>query len=925
MADLVSASEDLAEALYFIVDDVHVLANTSAEAELDQLLTLPSPSLHFLLGSRCFPGFNLAKSELQSAVTVSGDDLRFRPIEVDLLFRRVYRKPLTPAGVFNLTEKTDGWAAALHLFHLATTSHSAVERRRAAESINPTSSLERDYFSQHFLAGIPAQMTEFLHRTCFFPVLTPSRCDALLGFVDSRTLLLGLERLGIISTGDNGVTYRVPHPLRQQLVASWADGGARLAADSRQDSAAILEQERAYGLALELLAEGQDWEQLRNLLRRVGASAVQPGGCRWASHLPESLIINEPVAALAASRQLLDDGCIMAASATASRVEQLTTDPQCLKLANEIHLLADVWANDGAYADSGPAASLRAASRCRPSAVAQALSGQPSAPYALARGLALLLAGDQRASLPWLRRTAESLGVEPAAALAAQLVLAVFGPENSTTAADSRTAEVDAVQRQAAHFGLTWLARVARGVQAAFPGTASSQAAVQTVIESCEGRGDEWGAALVAAAAAHLRLHSGRADPAAFEELALRFRRLGAGTLEAWAHSAQALVAASVDLPEAVDRPRAAEAFARAAEVPGALAVAYAAMALQSPENYSDLMQAAIETAKSAGLMCRPWTWLASEASPAFRQGGRRPARIGGPLQNSPDRPIRFHHDRIHAAPVPASVEVRCFGGFRLRLDGWDVDLARVRPQARTVMRILAMNAGRPVHRESLAGILWADLDTASALHNLQVSISSLRRALQLSNPTPCQPSIARHGEAYALVLAGQSTFDLVEFDQAVHDAYSARVEGDHRRMAAELRRAVELYSGEVLPEDGPAEWVIDTRERYRLRAAESAAMLANAELAFGNTAGAARAASRSVEIDPWRDESWRTLVEVLRHSGDLAAAERAHRRYQLVLRTLGVAVDAVSGYGEKDVSAFRAVLPSDGCPHPGRIPRSTS
>jgi DNA-binding SARP family transcriptional activator len=344
-------------------------------------------------------------------------------------------------------------------------------------------------------------------------------------------------------------------------------------------------------------------------------------------------------------------------------------------------------------------------------------------------------------------------------------------------------------------------------------------------------------------------------------------------------------------------------------------------MALQSPENYSDLMQAAIETAKSAGFMCRPWTWLAS----AIPQSGPLTDTIVNPLQASAGKPVRIGLDRIQPTPIRAGLEVGCFGGFRLRLDGWDVDLTCVRPQARTVMRILTMNAGRPVHRESLAGILWADLDTASALHNLQVSISSLRRALQPSNPTPRQPSIARDGEAYALVLAAGSTFDLVEFDQAVHDAYSARVDGDHRRMAAELRRAVELYSGEVLPEDGPAEWVMDTRERYRLRAAESAAMLANAELAFGNTAAAARAASRSVEIDPWRDESWRTLVEVLRRSGDLAAAERAHRRYQLVLQTLGVAVDSAAIYGEKEVSASRSIAPSGGFPHPDRIPRSRS
>jgi DNA-binding SARP family transcriptional activator len=232
---------------------------------------------------------------------------------------------------------------------------------------------------------------------------------------------------------------------------------------------------------------------------------------------------------------------------------------------------------------------------------------------------------------------------------------------------------------------------------------------------------------------------------------------------------------------------------------------------------------------------------------------------------------------------------VGCFGGFALRSDGAVVDLSRVRPQARTVLRILSLNAGRPVHRERLAGILWADLDTPSALHALQVSVSSLRRALQPEGQTEGQQLVVRQGEAYALVLGRGSAFDLAEFDQTLHDASLARSAGDNGAAAEELRRAVRLYSGEVLPEDGPAEWVTDTRERYRLRAAEAAASLAGLELVLGNPADAAAAATRSVEIDPWRDESWRTLVETFRRLGDPAAAERAQRRYELILNSLGV------------------------------------
>jgi DNA-binding SARP family transcriptional activator len=172
------------------------------------------------------------------------------------------------------------------------------------------------------------------------------------------------------------------------------------------------------------------------------------------------------------------------------------------------------------------------------------------------------------------------------------------------------------------------------------------------------------------------------------------------------------------------------------------------------------------------------------------------------------------------------------------------------------------------------------------------VSVSCLRGALQPEGLSAGGQLLVRQGTAYALVLGTGSTCDLADFDQSLHAASLAKAAGDTRGAAEELRRAVGLYSGEVLPEDGPAEWVSDVRERYRQLAAEAAATLASVELSLGNTAAAATAATRSVEVDPWRDESWRTLVETFRRLGNPAAAQRAQRRYDLVLNSLGVTAE---------------------------------
>lgn len=206
--DLELLAGRLEKPLVFVVDDLHELAHTCAESELERLLALNSPHLHFLVGSRRPPLINLARSELPAAVTVCGDDLRFRANEVDQLFRNTYKQPLSSAGTLNLTLRTDGWAAALHLFHLATKNRSSVERRQAAESLGPASRYVQDYLTHHFLAGVSEDMELLLRRSCLFDVLTPSRCDALLEAGDSRQLLHRLEQLGVISSEDDGATLR---------------------------------------------------------------------------------------------------------------------------------------------------------------------------------------------------------------------------------------------------------------------------------------------------------------------------------------------------------------------------------------------------------------------------------------------------------------------------------------------------------------------------------------------------------------------------------------------------------------------------------------------------------------------------------------------------------------------------------------------
>jgi DNA-binding SARP family transcriptional activator len=222
-----------------------------------------------------------------------------------------------------------------------------------------------------------------------------------------------------------------------------------------------------------------------------------------------------------------------------------------------------------------------------------------------------------------------------------------------------------------------------------------------------------------------------------------------------------------------------------------------------------------------------------------------------------------------------------------MRVDGADADLRGVRPQAREVLRILSLAAGAPLHRELLADLVWGNLGGASAVHALHVSVSSIRRMV------PAGPAggviVERVGDTYRIAIAGREDCDLASFDDRLTEAANAKRSGDAVAARDGLADALDLYGGDILPEDGSAEWVVGTRERYRMRAGEAANSLAHLHARLGDVGEAVLAARRAVEIDPWIDASWRTLIAMHHRAGDVIEVRRAEDGYRRMRLALGV------------------------------------
>lgn len=845
----------LTGATLLVLDDIHYLDDTAAERVLDRLLCELPEQCHLAVATRRLPGINLARHELTDLRFIDADQLRFRTWEIDLLLRENYQEPLPAGDIATLERRMGGWAAGLHLFHLSTKGRSLAERRAAVATLTGRTSLAHSYMSRIVLSELPERLLAFVTRISVFDVATAERCNELLGIDDAAALLAELHRRQVfISTPDGGHTYKFHEAMRSHLAAVLADGHGGLAA--RRLHAAAAEIVRAEGALVEAarsFARAEDWKAVRELLDLLGPQIAGEDVDAWRDLLPSWLVADDPWMVLAEGRNRLGRGRIAEAVECFERSQALSADEAGRAHGRHAAAMARVWLPGPSRPGGHWFNWVRAATQSHPALIAAAAEDRMPEPHGrLVALIANVLAGNLHAARSLLRETAPGeTGLPAVLAPLADTILSLLDVPNG--GGDQGMWEVSRLVSAAESERLPWLARVVRAV-IALNGTEDGVKVAQRVAEECEHDGDLWGACVAAGCSWFARLGGGDPDLASLADLAERCRDLDAAVPAAWAQAMYAVAAAHAGLPGVDTEIERAADMVRRNGIGGAqpLVSVAAAVAAGHPANLvARARQAAGHCGYPAHLV---ESWLRVETAPVRAAG-------------------------------PGTLTVTCFGGFRLDLDGAEVDFAAVKPKVRALMRLLAINAGRPVHREAIIDALWPQATPRAATHGLHVAMSSLRKLLEPDAGRGVFRYLPREGDAYRLVLPADGYCDVAVVREAARLARAAP--GD--AAAAMLRRAVDAYRGDLLPEDGAAEWVVGERERLRLAASEAAAELARLELRRGDVGAALAAAGRSVGVHRFNDAAWRLLIEAHERHGDHAAAADARTRYREVLAELGV------------------------------------
>jgi DNA-binding SARP family transcriptional activator len=849
-----------------VIDDLHTLEDSPAELALERLIDYAPPNITFLIGSRALPGFNVSRLRVSGALLeIGSEDLRFRSWEVERLFRDFYREPLPPEELAELARRTEGWAAGLQLFHLATRGKSSQERRRILTALGGQSRLTREYLTRNVLDQLPAELRWFLVRTCVLPRLTGPICDSFVERTGSQQVLEELERRQIFTyaTDDRG-GYRYHEVLRSHLEQVLVEelGEIRSRAAYRR-AGLLLESSGAFPDAVQAYSRGEDWEAVDRLLHRQGGEVLD-GPDTWIDALPPALLRQDPWLMLGSARRHRAEGRWREAIEAYHRAERVFGSSEAgLLCATERKALAG-WLEPAPMPGNDWAGVLRKAVAHDPLAV-KLLAGQlPEATGKLAAGLVCLLAGQLDEARRQLNAAADSRDAPAALSNAARLSAGVAALLSGDL---QGVFDVEESAEGAETLGMGWVARLARAarVLAGRPGSAVEAEALRVASDR---DGDRWGSALIGLMIGWAAVYAGDVALTPLEAATDTFHQLGAGVLEAWSRALLALALARSGVPEAREAALQAENLARYSGTPGARYFPYLALAEIEPERAAEYGELALAVQEESGL---------------------------APLSTAAPVPAPENVIRMGAVRSGASLSIRCFGGFIIAIKGRPVDLTSVKPRARAVLRLLAVHAGNPVHREVLCAAFWPDADPETAARNLHVAVSSLRSWLEPGVSRGGSSILVRQGDAYRLALQSDAEVDLVQFSKALASARVARLRGETDAAIAHFEQALELYAGELLPEDGPAEWAIEPRERFHAGALEAAQGLAELLLKRGDWAAAANACSTGLWIDRLHDPLWKLLIEARERAGDRVAASRARRDYGRVLDELGLSATARS------------------------------
>lgn len=187
------------------------------------------------------------------------------------------------------------------------------------------------------------------------------------------------------------------------------------------------------------------------------------------------------------------------------------------------------------------------------------------------------------------------------------------------------------------------------------------------------------------------------------------------------------------------------------------------------------------------------------------------------------------------------------------------------------LLRILALNNGRPVRMSSVIEKLWPNVGLDRARASVRTAASHIRRAIGAN-------CIARQNES--LLLRG-AWVDVIRFQDDARFVHMAAQAADHARVVDLSRAAERHYRGNFHAHSDDSPWARAERDHLLHTRRAMLCEAADAAIALGRHHEAVEFAERAVLIDPTSEAAHRALMLGNAELGEIASALRAFEAFR--------------------------------------------
>jgi LuxR family maltose regulon positive regulatory protein len=384
-----------------VLEDFHFIASPVVNQLVSFLLENAPPALHLLISTRVDPQLPIARLRARGLLAeLRAPDLRFREEEISALLK--YDVPgLSEQSLMLLSEKTEGWAAALQIVRSSLIGQNAQNAGRLIASLSGSHRFIFEYLAEEVFQRLSEERQTFLLHTCVLTQMDASTCNDLPGISGAQTTLENLEgeNLFLTSLDVQRRWYRYHHLFREFLLSKLHRENPALVLGLEKAAGEHYEYQGEFEAAFIHYLEARDWGSAARVIQIFAPDYVERGRVellhRYLSALPAEIQQSYPELLLEhgnVHRRLGEAGMAIIAYEDARLAFAARSDHSGVSRA--LTRLAEVNRSQGNYRQAE-----KLASEALDSAPASDHAARADALMALAKSVGFLTGMDQGRSL----------------------------------------------------------------------------------------------------------------------------------------------------------------------------------------------------------------------------------------------------------------------------------------------------------------------------------------------------------------------------------------------------------------------------------------------------------------------------------------------------------------------------------------------